>query len=328
MLRCSNRLRPINQSNRFYKFGRVINEKQIQRIPQNEVELSMAKIERDIYKHDFSLIESQIEMLFDPYKELGLDRNASLSEIQKKLKFERKNLDLQIEKLKSESSPDKQRLQELKSRSDIVDEAILLFASHSERKQFDENYALQVHKIIHSNLTRRQRRHLAIDRFKNSISQKVYEYTPTMIQSRSEMAVKYANNKRQVFIDNINIPHRRATILFGLIPVVVAYCVLLPVMHDTELEDGVSFKVAETMYPPHQYGYFHYIYGWRLAFSAFWYNQLKVRLWDRYIHGVTNEERIANKYSSVAEFERRDTDIIDMALELEKLTKQKSEHNK
>ena len=134
------------------------------------------------------------------------------------------------------------------------------------RKQFDENYALQVHKIIHSNLTRRQRRHLAIDRFKNSISQKVYEYTPTMIQNRSEMAVKYANNKRQVFIDNINIPHRRATILFGLIPVVVAYCVLLPVMHDTELEDGVSFKVAETMYPPHQYGYFHYIYGWRLAF--------------------------------------------------------------
>ena len=74
MLRCSNRLRPINQSNRFYKFGRVINEKQIQRIPQNEVELSMAKIERDIYKHDFSVIESQIEMLFDPYKELGLGK--------------------------------------------------------------------------------------------------------------------------------------------------------------------------------------------------------------------------------------------------------------
>ena len=78
MLRCSNRLRPINQSNRFYKFGRVINEKQIQRIPQNEVELSMAKIERDIYKHDFSVIESQIEMLFDPYKELGSGKVSSI----------------------------------------------------------------------------------------------------------------------------------------------------------------------------------------------------------------------------------------------------------
>ena len=34
----------------------------------------MAKIERDVFKYDFSVIESQIEMLFDPYKELGLGK--------------------------------------------------------------------------------------------------------------------------------------------------------------------------------------------------------------------------------------------------------------
>ena len=49
------------------------------------------------------------------------------------MKFERKNIDLQIEKLKLQDSPDSIRLQELKSRSDIVDEAMLIFASYSDR---------------------------------------------------------------------------------------------------------------------------------------------------------------------------------------------------
>ena len=74
MLRCRSS-RIFSQSNRFYKFGKVINEKEIQKIPQNETELSMAKIERDVFKYDFSVIESQIEMLFDPYKELGLGKD-------------------------------------------------------------------------------------------------------------------------------------------------------------------------------------------------------------------------------------------------------------
>ena len=209
--------------------------------------------------------------------------------MQKKLRFERKNLDLQIEQLKSQSSSDNSRLQELKSRSDIVDEAILIFSSYAERyfithvgkilkhipqkfeinqflrKRFDDNYALQVHEIIHSNLTRRQRRKLAIDRFKSSISQKVYEYTPTTIQSRTDMAVKYANNKKKVVLDNISMPHRRATLLFNFIPFCVVFLVLLPIMHDKELEDGVSWKTAEAMYPEHKYFKIHYIYGWWLA---------------------------------------------------------------
>ena len=71
MLRCNLR---INQSNRFYKFGKVIKEKRIQVVPKDEIDLSMQKIEKDIFKHDFSVIEAQIEMLFDPYKELGLGK--------------------------------------------------------------------------------------------------------------------------------------------------------------------------------------------------------------------------------------------------------------
>jgi len=323
MLRCNLRIIQ-NQSNRFYKFGKVIKEKRIQVVPKDEIDLSMQKIEKDIFKHDFSVIEAQIEMLFDPYKELGLDRNATVSELQKKLRFERKNLDLQIEQLKSQSSSDNSRLQELKSRSNIVDEAILIFSSYSERKRFDDNYAIQVHEIIHSNLTRRQRRKLAIDRFKNSISQKVYEYTPTTIQTRTDMAVKYANNKKKVVLDNISMPHRRATLLFNFIPFCIIYLVLLPIMHDKELEDSVSWKTAEAMYPEHKYYNIHYIYGWWLSVSAFWENQFKRRLWDKYVYGITDTDRIANKLSPVSEFERRDTEIIDLALELEKLTKSKS----
>jgi len=226
--------------------------------------------------------------------------------------------------LKSQSSSDSSRLQELKSRSDIVDEAILTFSSYSERKRFDDNYALQVHEIIRSNLTRRQRRKLALDRFKNSISQKVYEYTPTTIQSRTDMAVKYANNKKKVLLDNISIPHRRATILFNFIPFCIVFLVLLPITHDKELEDGVSWKTAEATYPEHKYFKLHYFYGWWLAVSAFWHNQFKRRIWDKFVHGISDTDRIANKLSPVSEFERRDTDIIDLALELERLTKTKS----
>ena len=58
--------------------------------------------------------------------------------------------------------------------------------------------------------------------------------------------------------------------------------------------------------------------------SAFWENQFKRRLWDKYVYGITDTDRIANKLSPVSEFERRDTEIIDLALELEKLTKSKS----
>ena len=137
--------------------------------------------------------------------------------------------------------------------------------NHFFRKRFDDNYALQVHEIIHSNLTRRQRRKLAIDRFKNSISQKVYEYTPSTIQSRTDMAVKYANNKKKVVLDNISMPHRRATLLFNFIPFCIVFLVLLPIMHDKELEDGVSWKTAEAMYPEHKYFKIHYVYGWWLA---------------------------------------------------------------
>ena len=57
--------------------------------------------------------------------------------------------------------------------------------------------------------------------------------------------------------------------------------------------------------------------------SAFWNNQFKRRFWDKFVHGITDTDRIANKYSPVSEFERRDTEIIDLALELEKLTKSK-----
>ena len=133
------------------------------------------------------------------------------------------------------------------------------------RKKFDDKYALQVHEIIHSNLTRRQRRKLAIDRFKNSIAHKVYEYTPTTIQTRTDMAVKYANNKKKVLLDNINMPHRRATILFNFIPFCIIFLVLLPITHDKELEDGVSWKTAEAMYPEHKYFKIHYVYGWWLS---------------------------------------------------------------
>ena len=73
MLRCNLRI-VHNQSNRFYKFGKVIKEKRIQVAPKDEIDLSMQKIEKDIFKHDFSVIEAQIEMLFDPYKELGLGK--------------------------------------------------------------------------------------------------------------------------------------------------------------------------------------------------------------------------------------------------------------
>lgn len=73
MLRCNLRIIQ-NQSNRFYKFGKVIKEKRIQVVPKDEIDLSMQKIEKDIFKHDFSVIEAQIEMLFDPYKELGLGK--------------------------------------------------------------------------------------------------------------------------------------------------------------------------------------------------------------------------------------------------------------
>ena len=73
MLRCN--LRIVHyQSNRFYNFGKVIKEKRIQAVPKDEIDLSMQKIEKDIFKHDFSVIEAQIEMLFDPYKELGLGK--------------------------------------------------------------------------------------------------------------------------------------------------------------------------------------------------------------------------------------------------------------
>ena len=58
--------------------------------------------------------------------------------------------------------------------------------------------------------------------------------------------------------------------------------------------------------------------------SAFWHNQFKGRIWDKYVHGISDTDRIANKLSPVSEFERRDTEIIDLALELEKLTKSKS----
>lgn len=73
MLRCNLRI-VHSQSNRFYKFGKVIKENRIQAIPKDEIDLSMQKIEKDIFKHDFSVIEAQIEMLFDPYKELGLGK--------------------------------------------------------------------------------------------------------------------------------------------------------------------------------------------------------------------------------------------------------------
>ena len=73
MLRCNLRI-VHNQSNRFYKFGKVIKEKRIQVAPKDEIDLSMQKIEKNIFKHDFSVIEAQIEMLFDPYKELGLGK--------------------------------------------------------------------------------------------------------------------------------------------------------------------------------------------------------------------------------------------------------------
>ena len=56
---------------------------------------------------------------------------------------------------------------------------------------------------------------------------------------------------------------------------------------------------------------------------SFWYTQLKLRLWDKYVNGISDTDRIANKLSPVAEFERRDTEIIDLALELEKLTNSK-----
>ena len=36
-------------------------------------------------------------------------------------------------------------------------------------------------------------------------------------------------------------------------------------MHDTRLEDGVSFEVAKVTYPEHEYGFFHILYGWWLA---------------------------------------------------------------
>ena len=58
------------------------------------------------------------------------------------MKFERKNIDLQIEKLKLQDSPDSIRLQELKSRSDIVDEATLIFASYSDRYE----------QVLHKNI--------------------------------------------------------------------------------------------------------------------------------------------------------------------------------
>ena len=61
--------------------------------------------------------------------------------------------------------------------------------------------------------------------------------------------------------------------------------------------------------------------------SAFWHNQFKRRIWHKYVHGITDTDRIANKLSPVSEFERRDTEIIDLALELEKLTKSKSWKN-
>ena len=161
------------------------------------------------------------------------------------------------------------------------------------------------------------------------------------------MAVKYANNKKKVVLDNISMPHRRATLLFNFIPFCIVFLVLLPIMHDKELEDGVSWKTAEAMYPEHKYFKIHYIYGWWLAvrhgsfyvcqsipnrkrhqnephLSAFWHNQFKRRIWDKYVHGITDTDRIANKLSPVSEFERRDTEIIDLALELEKLTKSKS----
>ena len=80
MLRCNSRIVHY-QSNRFYKFGKVIKEKRIQAVPKDEIDLSMQKIEKDIFKHDFSVIEAQIEMLFDPYKELGLGKVCKHSNV-------------------------------------------------------------------------------------------------------------------------------------------------------------------------------------------------------------------------------------------------------
>jgi len=309
----------VRQSIRFYNFGKTVNEKPAKIIPKDKIDMDISKIEKDTFKYDFSPIESQIELLFDPYKELGLDRNATISELQKKMKFERKNLDIQINHLKAKTEYDKTRLEELNARSDIVDEALIIFSSFAERKRFDDNYALQVHKIINSNLTRRQKRILAVDRLKNKISQKIYESTPTTIQSRTDMVIKYGGNKKQVLIDNINVPHRRATILFNFIPFLFAFIVIIPVIFDIELEDSVSFKTAKAMYPEHEYYSLHYLYGWWLTFKSFYYRQGKEKLWDKYIEGISDTERINRRYSVVNEFENRDTELIQLASKLEKL---------
>ena len=109
---------------------------------------------------DYDAIRAEVKEVFNPYDQLGINKTTPLAEIQLKLKVKKRIINEELQQIDSGSNLPavyEDRLSQLQKDLDTIEKSAEIFSTIESRRKFNNEYELEVHRIINRNLSFRQK---------------------------------------------------------------------------------------------------------------------------------------------------------------------------
>ena len=167
---------------RNYRFGR---DKQAQKV-ETSVDLA-AKKAFDPTTIDRLKIDAEIQKVFNPYTQLGIDDKLPLDDIQRKIRIKQKVLQSEFKKINDDQNLPvylEGRLAEVKNELEVLSKSAEIFETVESRNKFHVEYAAEVSSIIERNLTFKQRQMMKFNKSVDVVVFKAKSIVPGPVASR------------------------------------------------------------------------------------------------------------------------------------------------